>query len=141
MEHHGLFGSNDFQMQHNQFEHAVSSIIEKEKRFEPGAYFLVREALDFTVDRLSKASNNEKRHVSGHELLLGFRDYVLQEYGPMGATVLEDWGIRKCHHVGEIVFIFIEHGVFRKQDSDKLDDFGEAYVFEEAFKAPFLAKA
>ena len=42
---------------------------------------------------------------------------------------------------GEIVFIFIEHGVFGKQDSDKLDDFGEAYAFEDAFKAPFLARA
>ncbi|MDF1712626.1 MAG: hypothetical protein P1U90_10340 [Akkermansiaceae bacterium] len=128
-------------MQHNQFEHAVASIIEKEKRFQPGAYFLVRETLDFTVDRLAKDTSNEKRHVSGHELLLGFRDYVLQEYGPMGATILEDWGITKCRHVGEIVFLFIEHGVFGKQDSDKLEDFDEAYDFDEAFKAPFLAKA
>lgn len=127
-------------MQHNQFEHAVSSIIEKERRFQPGAYFLVREVLDFTVDRLAKESSNEKRHVSGQELLLGFRDYVLQEYGPMGATILEDWGIRKCRHVGEIVFIFIENGVFGKQDSDKLADFGEAFDFEDAFKRPFLVE-
>jgi uncharacterized repeat protein (TIGR04138 family) len=59
----------------------------------------------------------------------------------MGATILEDWGITKCRHVGEIVFLFIEHGVFGKQDSDKLEDFDEAYDFDEAFKAPFLAKA
>jgi uncharacterized repeat protein (TIGR04138 family) len=128
-------------MQHNQFEHAVSSILEKEKRFQPGAYFLVRETLDFTVDRLAKDAGNEKRHVSGHELLLGFRDYVLQEYGPMGATLLEDWGITQCRHVGEIVFLFIKHGVFGKQDSDKLEDFDEAYDFEDAFKAPYLVEA
>ncbi|MFT6382867.1 MAG: hypothetical protein ACJAXZ_004371, partial [Akkermansiaceae bacterium] len=36
-------------MQSNQFEHAVASILEKENRFQPGAYFMVREALDFTV--------------------------------------------------------------------------------------------
>jgi hypothetical protein len=70
-------------MQSNQFEHAVASILEKENRFQPGAYFLAREALDFTVDRLSRETNGEKRHVSGRELLQGFRDYVIQEYGPM----------------------------------------------------------
>jgi len=125
-------------MQHNQFEHAVSAILEKEKRFQPGAYFMVREALDFTVERLSRETNGEKRHVTGRELLNGFRDYVLQEYGPMGATLLDDWGITKCRHVGEIVFMFIENGVFGKQDSDSLDDFEEFYSFKEAFSEPFL---
>ncbi len=128
-------------MQSNQFEHAVASILEKETRFQPGAYFLVREALDFTVDRLSRETNGEKRHVSGRELLTGFRDYVLQEYGPMGATLLDDWGITKCRHVGEIVFLFIENGVFGKQDSDSLKDFEEFFTFEEAFAAPFQATA
>jgi len=126
-------------MQSNQFENAVSSILEKEKRFQPGAYFLVREALDFTVERISRETNGEKRHVSGKELLQGFRDYVLQEYGPMSATLLREWNIQECRNVGEIVFLFIENGVFGKQDSDTLDDFGEIYTFEEAFTAPFIA--
>lgn len=128
-------------MQSNQFEHAVASILEKEDRFQPGAYFMVREALDFTVDRLSRETNGEKRHVSGKELLQGFRDYVVQEYGPMGATLLNDWGITQCRHVGEIVFLFIENGVFGKQDSDTLNDFDEFYTFEEAFTAPFVVSA
>ena len=125
-------------MQHNQFEHAVSAIVAKESRFQPGAYFLIREVLDFTVDRLTKETGDEQRHVSGRELLIGFRDYILKEYGPMGATLLKDWGVTKCRHVGEIVFLFIEHGVFGKQDSDTLDDFNEIYEFEEAFTNPFL---
>ena len=126
-------------MQSNQFEHAVASILEKENRFQAGAYFMVREALDFTVERLSRETNGEKRHVSGKELLQGFRDYVIQEYGPMAATLLDDWGITQCRHVGEIVFLFIENGVFGKQDSDTLNDFDEVYTFEEAFTAPFKA--
>lgn len=126
-------------MQSNSFEQAVASILEKEKRFQPGAYFLVREVLDFTVDRLAKQGQGESRHVSGRELLEGFRDYLIQEYGPMSATLLEDWGISKCRHVGEIVFLFIENGVFGKQDSDTLDDFDEIYTFEEAFTKPFLS--
>jgi len=127
-------------MQHNQFEHAVTSILETEKRFQPGAFFLVREALDFTVDRLSKETNGEKRHVTGSELLTGFRDYVVQEYGPMSATLLDDWGITQCRHVGEIVFLFIENGVFGKQDSDTIDDFSNIYDFKTAFTEPFMPK-
>jgi uncharacterized repeat protein (TIGR04138 family) len=126
-------------MQQNPFEYTVAEILETEKRFQPGAYFLVREVLDFTVDRLAKKTGGESRHVSGKELLEGFRDYLIQEYGPMSATLLADWGITKCRDVGEIVFLFIEHGVFGKQDSDTLEDFGEIYTFEEAFTAPFLA--
>lgn len=124
-------------MQPKSFEQAVSTILEKEERFQPGAYFLVREALDFTVDRLAKEGEGEKRHVSGRELLEGFRDYLIQEYGPMSATLLKDWGISKCRHVGEIVFLFIESGIFGKQDSDTLEDFDEIFTFEEAFTAPF----
>ncbi|MEJ6645244.1 MAG: hypothetical protein QNL33_18515 [Akkermansiaceae bacterium] len=126
-------------MQPIQLESAVATIIKSDPRFQPGAYFLVREALDFTVERLAKESQGEKRHVTGRELLTGFRDYAVQEYGPMTWTLLEDWGIKSCRNVGEIVFLFIEHGVFGKQDSDSLDDFSEIYTFEEAFVAPFLA--
>ena len=126
-------------MQQNPFEFAVAEILETEKRFQPGAYFLVREVLDFTVERLAKKTGGETRHVSGNELLEGFRDYLLQEYGPMSATLLADWGITQCRDVGEIVFLFIEHGIFGKQDSDTLDDFNEIFTFEEAFIAPFRA--
>ncbi|YCM44904.1 Minf_1886 family protein [Verrucomicrobiaceae bacterium 227] len=126
-------------MQPIQLESAVTAIIKSDPRFQPGAFFLVREALDFTVDRLAKESQGEKRHVTGRELLTGFRDYAIQEYGPMVWTLLEDWGIKSCRNVGEIVFLFIEHGVFGKQDSDSLDDFSEIYTFEEAFVTPFIA--
>ncbi len=127
-------------MQPIQLEEAIADILKKEDRFEPGAYFLVREALDFTVERIAKENKSEKRHVAGAELVKGFRDYALQEYGPMAATLLQDWGITKCRHIGEIVFLFIEQGVFGKQDSDSLEDFSEIYNFEEAFTAPFKPK-
>ncbi|MGC6466482.1 MAG: Minf_1886 family protein [Akkermansiaceae bacterium] len=127
-------------MQPIQLESAVAAITKSDDRFEPGAFFLVREALDFTVERLANESSGEKRHVTGPELLTGFRDYALQEYGPMAATLLEDWGIKTCRNIGEIVFLFIDHGVFGKQDSDSLDDFAEIYDFEDVFVKPFIAE-
>ena len=127
-------------MQPIQLEQAISEIIQKETRFEPGAYFLVREALDFTVDRLAMEDGGEKRHVTGPELLEGFREFTLKEYGPMSATLLDDWGLQKCEDVGRIVFLFIENGVFGKQDSDTIEDFSNIYEFETAFSEPFLPR-
>ncbi|MGJ8696974.1 MAG: Minf_1886 family protein [Verrucomicrobiaceae bacterium] len=127
-------------MQPIQLENAIAAIIQEEPRFAPGAYFLVRESLDFTVDRMAEENDGEKRHVTGPELLIGFRDYALKEYGPMAATLLEDWGLKECRHVGEIVFLFIEHGVFGKQDSDTIDDFSNIYEFSTEFTKPFLPK-
>ncbi|MGC6426586.1 MAG: Minf_1886 family protein [Akkermansiaceae bacterium] len=127
-------------MQPIQLENAIAEIVQVESRFAPGAYFLVREALDFTVDRMAEENGGEKRHVSGPELLIGFRDYALQEYGPMAATLLEDWGLTECKNIGEIVFLFIEHGVFGKQDSDTIEDFRNIYDFKTEFTAPFLPK-
>lgn len=127
-------------MQPIQLENAIAEIVQVEPRFAPGAYFLVREALDFTVDRMAESNGGEKRHVSGPELIIGFRDYTLQEYGPMAATLLEDWGLVECKNIGEIVFLFIEHGVFGKQESDTIDDFSNIYEFKTEFTAPFLPK-
>lgn len=126
-------------MSSDPFETAVRRILEKEKRFQPEAYVLVRDALDYTVDRLINKTKSEKRHVSGRELLFGFRDYLLEEFGPMSATMLEDWGMTRCRDVGEIVFLFIEADVFGRQDSDTIEDFDEVYSFQEAFTAPFVA--
>lgn len=126
-------------MQAMQLEQAISRIIEREgeKAFSPGAYHLVREALDFTVARLAEQNEGESRHVSGTELLHGFRDFCLKEYGPMSATLLFDYGVQESVDVGKIVFQLIEEGVFGKQDSDTLEDFRGIYDFPETFTRPF----
>ena len=128
-------------MQPIKLESAINAIVRSDPRFDPGAFHLVRESLDFTVERMAKNGQGEKRHVTGRELLTGFREFALQEYGPMAATLLADWGIKSCRNVGEIVFLLIDCGVFGKQDSDSLDDFSEIYTFEEAFSAPFQVKS
>ena len=55
----------------------------------------------------------------------------------MAHTLLREWGIRECSHVGEMVFALIEEQVFGKQDSDSIEDFSNIYEFEEAFVRPF----
>ena len=79
----------------------------------------------------------EHRHVSGPELLHGLREHALREFGPLAATVLENWGVTRCEDVGEMVFQLIEVGAFGKSDEDCPQDFAGVFDFDEAFREPF----
>ena len=96
--------------------------------------------MDFTLKRVADGNAGQVRHVSGPELLAGFRDFALQQFGPMASTLMNEWGVRKCQDVGDMVFHLIEEQVFGKQDSDRREDFSEAFDFEDALIAPFLPK-
>ena len=125
-------------MQAMQFEQSIVSILKRDRRFDPNAYFFLKDALDFTLKRSADANGGESRHVSGPELLNGFRDHALEQYGPMAVTLLNEWGLKKCQDVGDMVFHLIEEQVFGKQDSDKKEDFSEVFDFQEALTFPFL---
>ena len=80
-------------MQEIKFDEAVDLIISKDTRFARDAYTFVREALDFTQKLAGKETRGAIRHVSGQELLDGIRQFALQQFGPMTATVFEEWGV------------------------------------------------
>ncbi len=124
-------------MQAVQFEQSIAAILRKDRRFDPDAYFFLKDALDFTLKRVADHKGNS-RHVSGPELLAGFRDHALEQYGPMAATLMNEWGLRKCRDVGDMVFHLIEEQVFGKQESDKKEDFSEVFDFQESLTKPFL---
>ncbi len=127
-------------MQAMQFEQSVVSILKRDKRFDPHAYFFLKDALDFTLKRIAEGNSGLSRHVSGPELLEGFRDFALDQFGPMASTLMREWGLRKCQDVGDMVFHLIEEQVFGKQDSDRREDFSEAFDFEESLVTPFIPK-
>jgi len=125
-------------MQAIQFEQSVVSILKRDKRFDPHAYFFLKEALDFTLKRITEANRGQTRHVSGPELITGFRDLALDQFGPMAATLMTEWGVRKCSDIGAMVFHLIEEQVFGRQESDSQEDFAGTFDFEDALRAPFL---
>jgi uncharacterized repeat protein (TIGR04138 family) len=127
-------------MQAMQFEQSVVSILKRDKRFDPHAFFFLKDALDFTLKRIAEGNGGQARHVSGPELLEGFRDFALEQFGPMASTLMREWGLRKCQDVGDMVFHLIEEQVFGKQDSDHREDFSGAFDFEESLVKPFLPK-
>jgi uncharacterized repeat protein (TIGR04138 family) len=124
-------------MQEVNFDEAVEKILAKDSRFSREAYAFVREALDFTQKLIGKESRGTIRHITGQELLDGIRQFALQQFGPMAATVFEEWGVKNCRDFGEIVFNMVEIGLLAKTDTDTRDDFQSGYDFNEAFRKPF----
>jgi len=120
------------------FKEAVKGICTKDRRYPAEAYTFVREALDFTTKMLNKPAENQKKHVTGAELLDGIREYAIQEFGPMSSTVFKTWGISKTEDFGEIVFNLVESGTLGKTDTDKKEDFQDGYDFFNTFNKPFM---
>jgi uncharacterized repeat protein (TIGR04138 family) len=124
-------------MQEVNFDEALEQILAKDERFHRDAYLFMREALDFTQKLVGRENQGKVRHVTGQELLDGLRQYALQQFGPMSATVFEEWGIRNCQNFGEIVFNMVEIGLLAKTEKDTRDDFQTGYDFTDAFRKPF----
>lgn len=124
-------------MQEINFDEAIEEILANDPRFSREVYLFVREALDFTQKLVVKDNRGQLRHVSGQELLNGIRQYALQQFGPMAATVLEEWGVKNCRDFGEIVFNMVEGNLLAKTDKDSRNDFQNGYDFTEAFRKPF----
>lgn len=119
------------------FEDAVQSCMRRDDRYAADAYGFVREALNFTLKELGADRPGHRRHISGSELLDGFRRLALREFGPMSLRVLESWGLNRTEDVGAIVFNLVDAGVLGKTPRDHADDFKGGYLFERAFTEPF----
>lgn len=127
-------------MQKPAFHETLDQLVARDPRYSKEAYGFLREALEFTQKKRRK-SRAASTHVSANELLEGFREYSLQQFGPMGLTVLEYWGVRSTGDVGRMVFNLIEAGVFGRAEDDRIEDFENGFSFEEAFVAPFRPAA
>jgi uncharacterized repeat protein (TIGR04138 family) len=109
-------------------ENPLEQVIAKDPRYKPEAYVFVHDALGHTWSRL-----NQRRHITGKELLDGIRDLALKRYGPMARAVLNSWGVRTTDDFGIIVFNLVDAGVLSKTDEDHIEDFHAVYDFDEAF--------
>lgn len=123
------------------FDQALKNIINRDARFDVDAYHFLKQALDHTVSEIAKNAPDSSQHVTAADLLLGFRDLALKEFGPMAGPLFAEWGITCCSDIGDMVFLLISEGMFGKQDSDSRDDFVELYDFDQAFTLPFLPKS
>ena len=125
------------QVMQKSFNEIVEEIVRKDPRFEAAAYEFVKEALEFTIKQNKRSQTGLNVHVTAKELMAGFQQYALKEFGPMAMTVFEYWRVTSSQDVGDIVFNLIGAGVFGKTDSDSPGDFQDGVDFQEAFVAPF----
>lgn len=119
------------------FGDAVRRSVQNDPRYHPAAYELVRDALHVASKKF-RNENDEDQHVSGQELLEGFREHVLAEYGPLSLMILDQWGLHRGEDVGNIVYNLIAVGYFGRNEGDSIEDFAGGYEFEPAFRDPFL---
>ncbi len=124
-------------MQEINFDATLENILATDSRYHRDAYLFIREALDFTQKQIVKDNRGQVRHVTGQELLNGIKQLALQQFGPMTATVFEEWGVKNCRDFGEIVFNMVEIGLLAKTEKDSREDFQNGYDFEDAFRKPF----
>lgn len=111
----------------------LQDIVRRDPRFRVEAYTFVLEALDFTIQRREKG----QKHVSGVQLLEGFRDLAIETFGLLARAVLSEWGITRTDDVGTIVFHMIEEDLLQKTADDCRDDFHDVFDFEEALESGF----
>jgi uncharacterized repeat protein (TIGR04138 family) len=121
------------------FNIAVREVRQRDPRFASQAYVFLCESLEHTIKMLHR-EDQEDRHVAGPQLLAGFRDLALREFGPMALFVLRDWGITCSENVGEMVYNFIDLGYFGKNETDRIEDFSDGVSLEEELTKPFRMK-
>ena len=114
-------------------EDEIREVSRRDGRYAAEAYTFLLESLDFTITRRAAG----KKHVSGPELLEGFRDLAVETFGFLARCVLAEWGIESTDDVGEVVFGLIEQDLLQKTAEDRREDFHAVYDFAEAFDEGF----
>lgn len=106
-------------------------IASSDERYAVEAYAFVGEGLRYASQRLGRdGSTGPDRHLDASELVSGVVALAAERWGLLGLQVLRGWGLRSSEDIGAITFQLIDHGVFGKQPSDRLEDFdgGPAFV-------------
>ncbi len=119
------------------FDVAISTILKNDTRFKSDAYYFLREALEKTVKDLRPGELVEHSHISARELLTGFKEYALNQLGPMALPILESWGVNSGRDVGQMVYNLIQVEAFGKSEDDDPRDFEGWMSFADAFQGPY----
>ena len=114
----------------------IENLAERGGHYKSDAYLFVCDALGYTVQQLGKNNDTlseEKRHISGRDLLFGISEYSADQFGPLTRSVFAHWGIEQTRDFGEIVFNLVDANLLRKTAEDRIEDFVDVYDFAEEF--------
>jgi len=125
---------------------AIESIVSKDPRYRPEAYKFVVRAVGFAYSAaLSKqhvsGETTAEAHTTAEQILESVRSVALIDFETEAKSRLNEWGVKSCEDVGEIVFNLIDAGLLGKQPSDRKEEFQNGYNFDTAFDDPKLLDA
>ena len=111
-------------MEDTNFDKIIAKIVENDPRYDNAAYPFVKSSVTYTVKKHNKEGNPEgMRHVTGAEVVEGFCEYALLQFGPLASEVLENWGVRSGPAVGNIVYNMIGMKILSASSEDSQSDF------------------
>jgi uncharacterized repeat protein (TIGR04138 family) len=101
--------------------------------YAPEAFAFIGESLRHAARIFGKEGvERDSRHLAAAELVEGVLDLATQRFGLMAELVLREWGLRTSEDIGRVTFALIEHGIFSKQPSDRIEDFAVGPAFGAA---------
>ncbi|MFW5996831.1 MAG: Minf_1886 family protein [Lentisphaeria bacterium] len=119
------------------YSKAIDRVVDTDPRYKRDAYIFLSEVVEYASQATESKPGGAPKHISGSSLLDAFREYAVQQFGPLALEVLNDWGLHSTEDVGEIVFNMVEFGLLGAQEQDSRDDFINGYDFRKTFLPPF----
>lgn len=110
-----------------------ADIVAKDSRYHPRAYTL----LMHVIGRLSGPEHD--RHMDGFAIMDEFKETVLDQFGPLSLRVVNEWGLKSCEDLGEMMFNLADAHRIQRDEDDSKDCFLSGFDFEEEFLGPFRA--
>lgn len=100
------------------------------------AFAFIGESLRHAARSLGReAVEIDARHLTASELVGGVLDLADRRFGLLADLVLRGWGINGSIDIGRITFALIEHGIFSRQPTDRIEDFSGGPDFSEELRA------
>ena len=113
---------------------ALRQLALRDGRYKPEAIQFLFEALDEAVRETGRSEEeDDKRHVTGQELLDVMRRHARKLFGPLAASVWRAWGIQTTLDWGHVVFLLVDAQLLRRRDTDTIEDFQDGFDFDEYF--------
>lgn len=99
------------------------------------AFYFIYAGMDY-ARRQFQTKGESPRHLTGAEFSRILCDYARSCFGPLAAHVLHTWGIHRTRDFGELVYLFIDAGLFTRTQEDRIEDFNDVFDFSRAFLWP-----
>jgi uncharacterized repeat protein (TIGR04138 family) len=117
----------------------LAELVEEVGVYHEDAYRFVQQGLSFTVERIHGKNPDLTtcRHITGHDLSEGLRDFAVLQWGMLARTVLARWSITSTLDFGRIVFALVDNGYMQKTDDDTIEDFRNVFDFRSAFDGQY----